>query len=279
MNYRIIFSDNGTLNDFSVKLDNYHAGVESFEFVSADDYLYIGSRFPFNSFYLKFGTLNATVSTPSISIWDGNQWRSTVDLVDQTYGMTQSGYISFVPSKERSGWAQDDTVLNNGNEEIMGLGDVTIYDQYWLRLSLTSDLDAGTTLSWIGHILCQDDDLYSEYPLFNSSTMKSAFESGKTDWEEQRVAASNLLISDLISRNIILNQGQILDVSKLKYAAVCKTAQVIFNSMGDDYKDDAQMAKNEYDLRISNGVLNIDLNNNATLDKDEARFRQGYLFR
>lgn len=279
MIYRVIFSDNGTLSDFSVNLNEYSTGTHVMPFTAGQDYLYIGSRFPFNSFYIRLSVLNIIASTMTIKIWDGNSWISTVDLIDESAGLTGNGYVTFVPSKANSGWASDDTVNNNGAERVTGLGNVTIYDMFWMRISLGTTITLTTALDWIGHIFCSDTDLYSEYPIFNSSSLKTAYAAGKTTWEEQRVMASNIIIEDMIYKGLIIHQGQILDHRKFKLACISKTAQMIFTALGDDYKDDAKAAKDEYDIRIKNGVYNIDLNNNARIDDQETRFRQGFLTR
>lgn len=278
MHYRIIFSDNGTLNDLSINLNNYHSGTGAIGFVSADDYLYIGSRYPFNSFYVAFGTANTQASTLSIDYWDGNTWRESVDVVDQTDGFKQDGLITFVPDKGKSGWSREDTVNRSGTEQVTGLGDVTIYDQYWLRLSVSADMDAGTTLKWLKYKFIIDDELYSEYPIFNSSDVKTSFESGKTDWEEQVVVGSGLVVDELIRRGTIESGNQLLDYSKLKSPCVPKVAELIFNSFGDDYNDDRLKARDLFKERIGNKSFNIDLNNNATLDNQELGFRSGYFW-
>ncbi len=279
MIYRVIFSDNGTLNDLSVNLNNYHSGTGAVGFVAADDYLYIGSRYPFNSFYIAFGTANTQTSTLSISYWDGNQWRSAVDVIDQTDGFKQDGLITFVPDKGQSGWSREDTVNRSGTEQVTGLGDVTIYDQFWLRLSLSADLDAGTTIKWIMYKFIVDDDLYSEYPIFNSSTLKDAYESGKTDWEEQIIVSSKIVVDELIKRGIIDSGNQLLDYKKIESPTVPKVAEIIFNGLGDDYDDDRIKARKNFDNRISNKVFSVDLNNNATLDNKELGVRSGHFWR
>jgi len=279
MHYRIIFSDNGTLNDLSVNLNNYHSGTGAIGVVAADDYLYIGSRYPFNSFYMSFGTANTQASTLSISYWDGNQWRSAVDVIDQTDGFQQNGLVTFVPDKGQSGWSREDTVNRGGTEQVTGLGDVTIYDQYWLRLSLSADLDAGTTLEWIMYKFIVDDDLYSEYPIFNSSTLKTAYESGKSDWEEQIVVSSRIVVDEMIKRGIIDSGNQLLDYKKVESPTIPKVAEIIFNGLGDDYDNDRLKARDSFNNRISNKVFNVDLNNNATLDNRELGVRSGHFWR
>lgn len=278
MHYRVIYSDDGTLSDLSVNLNNYHAGTGAIPVVASEDYIYIASYYPFNSFYMAFDTANTQSSALSISYWDGNEWRTAVDVIDQTNGFEQDGLVTFVPDKARSGWVYEDTVNNSGAEEITGLGDVTIYDRYWLRLSLSNDLDAGTTIKWIMYKFISDDELYSEFPVFNSTEFKTAYESGKTNWEEQVVVASQLTVDELVKNGIIQSGDQLLDYCKLKSPCVAKTAEIIFNAFGDDYNDDRLKANDLFKERIGKKVFNVDSNNDAVLNRQELKTRSGRFY-
>lgn len=281
MDFRFIHSDNGTLKDYSIEANNFHSGSITLPIVT-DDYVFIGSLFPFNSFHLKVSTANDQPSTMGIQYWNGRGWTSVVEIKDETSTsgntLAQSGRVSFVPDKGES-WNLDDTVLSGGSEQITGLGDVVIYDLYWIRISFSGDLKATTSVSWIGHLFSSDDQLYTEYPLFNNTNLKNSFESGKTSWEEQAVKASQKVIEDLISKGLLLSGNQILDYRKLSTANVQRTASIIFGGMGDSYRDDIAAAMVEYNRAISKGSFHIDQNMNARLDKKESGFLRGGLYR
>lgn len=280
MSYKLIYSDNSSLLDFSSKVKTQHEDEATLPIVANEDYVFIGSRYPFNSIYFKFKTANTNTSTISVSYWEGNEWINAVEVIDETNGFKKDGYVTFVPDKNEPGWLREDTVQGDGNsEEIQGLGSLVIYDHYWLRLKFSNDLSATTSVNWIGDLFCSDADIYSEYPIFNSTNLKSAYKVGKTDWENQRIRASDLVISDLVTRNIIEDSGQLLDKDKLKLATVSRTAQIIFNALGDDYVDDTLKAKKEYGERIRENMLSIDKNANARLDVLERRARQGFITR
>ena len=280
MSYKLIFSDNNSLTDLSTKIKNHRDGEATLPIVASEDYLYIGSRYPFNSIYFKFKTANTNTTTVSVSYWEGNEWTNAVEVIDETNGFKNDGYVTFVPDKNESSWLREDTVQGDGNsEEVQGLGTLVIYDHYWLRLKFSNDLSATTSLNWIGDLFCSDEDMYSEYPIFNSSNLKLAYKAGKTDWENQRIRASDLVISDLVTRNIIEDSGQLLDKDKLKLATVSRTAQIIFNALGDDYVDDTLKAKKEYGERVRENMLSVDKNANARLDVLERRARQGFITR
>ena len=279
MNYRIIHSDNGTLKDLSVNLNKYTSGSEITPLEAANDYLYVGARFPFNSFYTIVKEVNAIPSAISIEYWDGNEWKSAIEVLDQTEGLTKSGKISFVPSKQY-GWMMDDTVHSNDEtEEITGLGNIVIYDHYWIRLKVSATLTPTTELSWIGVNFASDADLFLEYPLFDSTSMMAAYKTGKTSWQDQIVAASALVIEDLIAKKIIKGQEQILDTDKLRSVTVSKTAQIIYKALGDDYNDEKEAVTKEYYSRLNKSIFHVDENSNARLDERETRLTQGYIYR
>ena len=276
MEKRIIFSDNGTLNDYSVALNKYEASTENFVLVAAEDYLFVGSRFPFNSLFFKMGTVNSNSSTMSVHYWDGDEWQAVVNIIDETEGLTQDGNVTFYPDLDEN-WMREHT--NYNGETITGLSGITIYNQYWIRISFSADLSAGTTLRYIGNIFCNDDDIYSEYPDFRSPNVLTSFKSGKTDWEEQRYKASRILIQDLVDKKIITEGGQILNRSDYAEACVSKTAEIIYNSFGDDFKDQKLEAHKEYNARLSKRVHRVDLNGNALEDISESRNETGFLNR
>ena len=282
MDKRIVFSDDGTLADKTAELKDYYGSETVLPIVAAEDKLYFGSSFAFNSVYVKMNTPNVSASVVSVEYWDGGEWQSAVEVIDETIssGATfgQSGYITFVPNKSNR-WALEDTVGSNNNETITGLGDITIYDKYWMRLSFTNDLDVTTGLQFVGHKFTGDDELGTEYPDLVRSNYMAAFETGKTDWDEQSVTASNLVIQDLIRKQIINSGGQLLDRHKMTPAATSKLAEIIFNAGGDKRKDDKDAARKEYSIRMNLSLYNRDENSDGRLDRKEIKSRQGRLVR
>ncbi len=276
MNYRVVYSDDGTLSDISLDINNLYGGDSSFAFVAAEDYLFLGSPYPFNSIYFKVKTAAVTTVTPSIDYWNGSEWVSSIEVQDETTGFKKSGYVTWQVNRFKSSWSREDTKHSGGGERVTGLGGVNIYDQYWTRLKLSGD--AAFALTWVGHCFITDNDLKTEYPEFKSTTLLGAVESGKTTWEEQIIRASRLVIEDLIQRRIITNQSQILDRRKMESMTVSKTAEIIYNLLGDDYTDQRAAANKEYMRRVDGQILSVDLNNDGDLSLAEGRFRQGYLY-
>ncbi len=276
---KVIYQDDTVIHDFSVNASNYHSGNDPYTFVAAQDHFFIGSRFPFNQFHIKMESLNTASSTMSLLYWDGSTFRSTVEVQDETSGLSQDGRVTFVPDKNH-GWLSSDTVKSNGTEEVTGLGDLTIYNMYWLKMTFSVDLDADTAFSWIGKLFATDEDLYSEYPMFNNANLRTAIEAGKTDYEEQRLRATEVVIDNLISKKVIDSGCQLLDAEKLKTIVVTKTAEIIFSMLGfDEYEEDRKRARNEYSSRINKDIFHVDKNANAILDDKELNVRQGRMWR
>jgi hypothetical protein len=273
---RVIYSDNGVLSDFSTELNKYKSGTSTINLVAAQDYLYIGSRLPFNNLYIKMDTLNTNPSVMTVEYWDGDTWASVVELIDETSGFTSSGYITFAPDRNSS-WTLDDT--NYDTATITGLENITIYNMHWIRLSFSVNFSSGTKIQWLGTLLSEDNDLYAEFPDFSKTSVKTSFEAGKTSWEEQAVRASSLLVEDLIDNGIIIDAGQILIRSDYKNANVQKTAELIYSAFGDDFVDQKAAAQAEYKRRLDKKIHRVDKNNNAIEDQVEIKNESGFLKR
>lgn len=271
MRNRILFNT----TDLSQNANNWHSGTDTIN-LTTSDYIYIGQNLPFNHMYVRLGTANTTASALSVDIWDGSTWRAAVDVIDgtSTGGATlgQDGFIEFTPSR-LTAWGKEDT------EYITGLTTLNIYDKYWVRLSVSVNIDAGTTLAWMGNIFSNDNDLSVEYPQLLASSMKTAFEAGKTTWDDQHYAAAQIIIDDMIARKIIIGSGQIIDRRSLKYPAVSKVAHLAFSPFGEDYEYDRSKAAKDYLERMGRDNFLVDLSNDARLDSSEMEQNQGSLSR
>lgn len=289
MENRVIYSDNGTLRDLSVAMNNYHSMNSVFNYVKDEDYLFIGSRLPFNNIFFKMNSPNTVPCAMSVDCWDGSSWVPVVECIDETEGFTKSGHIQFTPNRSKS-WSRDDT--NDNGSAITGLGSIIIYDRYWIRISFSesfigvtidNDPDPDTNddvrLSWVGNIFSNDYDLSSEFPDLVKTNVLTSFSPGKTSWEEQSAKAAQVIIQDLIDKQVIKDRGQILDWREFTNASVQKTAEIIFASFGNDFVDQGKAAREEYKQRISKKQYRVDLNNNAIEDVGERFNETGFLSR
>ena len=281
MKRRVLYSDNSVLTDISVNMENYHVGTNAFTFVAAQDAFYIGSRLPFNHLFIKMdgSNVNSNSSAMTVSYWEGSSWIPAVEVIDETVtsgaSLAKSGFVTWVTDRDY-GWPREDT--NYGGITVTGLTTVEIYNLYWLKLTFSADLSADTAFSWIGQKFSNDNELGSEYSDLVRAGLIDAYESGKTDWEEQHVRAADVIIKDLTHKGLIIEKEQILERLDFELASVSKTAEIIYGGLGDDYKEDKKLARDEYDDRLNKLLPRIDVNRNAREDVGE-KTTQGRLYR
>lgn len=272
VNNRIIHSDNGTLRDLSINLNDLYAGNGALGIVAAEDKLYIGSDMPFNHRYFCVATANDQASVASVEIWDGNQWRAAVDVLDQTKdangrSLAQTGILSWSVDKDY-GWGFEETT-----EDIPALATLKIYNMYWVRISWSADLKATTAVSYVGHKFANDSQLEGYYPDLNRTAVKTAFKAGKTTWDDQHVLAAEEIIRDLRKKKVILSRNQILDFESFNDAAIHKCAEIIMRALGEDYADERASAIEDYNEALDKVYFPVDKDGDGRLDTVE---RAGY---
>lgn len=270
MEVKIYKKSGATFTDFS-SVKDYYGTAKTIALLSTD-YLYIGSPFKFNSFYVKLSTPNTTTSTLGVQLWNGTIWENALEVSDNTDGFKNSGSVDFIPDKYKT-WNSDDTNRIDSNMPI-------VYLWYWVRINFSVTLSPSPIVAYLGHLFVNSDTpLTSEYPILSSSSLKTAYKAGKTDWEEQRFLATELTIESLIQKNIIKSGNEILDISRVRLPTVAKTAQVIFSGMGDDYIQQTQAARDEFERRIHSNLFYVDHANTAIVDHISRELRQGRMSR
>ena len=277
INQRILFNDNGTEYDHSIALNDYLDGSAVIPYVDGEDYLYIASDLPFNQKYFIVDVANDQVASVNVEIWFDNAWVSAVDILDQTatsgVSLAKSGLLSWKTNREK-GWS-----CELDSEDVDGVSAVGLYSKYWLRISWSASLNALTELSYCGVKWCDDNDLAIFYPELSDSDLQAAFASGKTDWIDQEIAASEGIVTELTSRNIIKTPAQVLNTELFKMAAVHKTAHLIFSGMGRSHDEDAAKAKMRYEQAMNMKNFQVDLNADANLSSSERIISTSFLRR
>lgn len=262
-----IFHDNVEITKELIRLNGIHVDLD----YVVGDFIYIASDLPFNHFYLKHAPPANNISATMKIEYYGSGWNEVVDLKDETNAIFNDGYIEFTPNRN-AGWSRASSSLDFGLTKV-------VYDKYWIRISFDATLKANCELSFLGNKFSDDIDLFHEYPVFNNADFLNAFETGKTDWEEQHVKAAEVIIADLIKKRVVIAPEQILDRRKFIGASVCKAAEIIYTAFGNDYIEQKREAAAEYLKRLDLSQYSTDLNNNAILEPVELQTRQGWLSR
>jgi hypothetical protein len=268
---RVLFSNNGTLTDITIQMNDFDEGTYTPGITAAEDYIYIASSMPFNHKWIEVSTVNAETSALTVELWHNGAWESAVDLLDYTdvSGATfgQSGIIQFRPDIDTGGWEKEKL-----STDVTGIASLDIYEMFWMRLSFSADPTAGMVLKYIGNRFSKDKDLYAEYPDLNNSTLKTAWESGKTTWDDQHVLAADYIIQKLITDNVIRDKHQVMDWKLFVPAAVHKTAELIYGGFGPSMKENASMARKAYQEAIALKYFNTDKTGDGVGEGTELRF-------
>jgi hypothetical protein len=263
---KFILSDNTVLSDKTLQLSDFNLDTVTMALVTAEDAIYIGSKYPITRKFFKVGTANVVAASASVRYWDGSNWRSAVNVMDHTKTITaplaRSGYLHWETDK-RYVWTRADT------DDIAALSSVTLYDYYWVEI--TYDATISAVVPWMGDLFCTDAQLGEEYPDLLRANVLAAFETGKTDWEAQRVAASKLVIQDL-KRIWKPNAAEsALGPEELTSLTISKTAEIIFRGLGQGYADSKADATAEYDKRLDKRRIDSDDNNNGRADSEDTQ--------
>ena len=266
-NQRIIWDDDGTLVDISKELASINGRTKTISYVAADDFIYIGSDLPFNHRYFEVSTANDQATAPTVAMWDGSAWNSAVDVIDWTSdgigSFEQSGMIQWSKDRTKT-WAWQDTT-----ENIPALSTLKIYDFYWLRMSFSGDFNASTALKYVGHKFSTDDDLKQEYPDLIQSKYLTAFQSGKTNWNEQHVVAAEDIVLYLRKKREILSANQVFNWEQFTKAAVHRCAYIIMRPFGDDYAEERSTALKEYHTALNQIHFQVDSDATGRVEREE----------
>lgn len=210
------------------------------------DAIYIGTPLPFNNLYIRFlgAAINNNPSVLSVSFWDATTFKDFYKVVDgtDTSGATfsKSGILNLI--------AIDDKLPCSYSTKYMSeLGNIDgYYDLYWTRLKVSATLDA-VTISYVGQLFVENDTaLTMEYPDLASTAYKTAYAAGKTDWLDQRIIATDRVISELITKGHVKSPEQFLDWRLMKEPTMHKTAELIYKGLGPKLRDDMNAANKSF---------------------------------
>ena len=261
---RYFYDNAGTIVDRTIPWSNPYTATGAWD---AKTYIYVSSYFPFNHKFIDIDAANDQAGTLSIEVWYNSAWTAVADIVDytagSTYSLENSGNIFFTQDEDK-GWDEKDD-----SSDITELADTKVYNAYWMRIGYGASSASALEINYVGHRFCDDNALHSFYPQFNNSSMLTRFKAGKTNWTEQEISASDAIISDLRSRNLILSKDQILDSKRYELPCVHKTAEIIFAGMGRSFDDDRIVARKQYDESMNTGGFAIDQNADGNYDRVE----------
>jgi hypothetical protein len=221
--------------------------------ITTADALYVGYQEKFSTRHFGFGVANTNALTVSVKYWNGTSFVAVEDLVDQTNGLKNDGFIS---------WA------NQGDWKLKAQTPVEP-ELYWVKIEVSANASAPTTLDSVLNIFCDDFLLRSYYPeLITDSRFLPA---GRTDFLEQYVAAKELVVLRLKQDGIIREESQIIDVNEVANAAVHATAWIILNPISLDAENRVVVdrAFDNFTRELNRVKLDLDFDKDGIIEEQE----------
>jgi hypothetical protein len=192
----------------------------------------------------------------SVKYWNGSAFTAFESLIDETEGLSKSGWIQF---EEKGEWKKcklsDAGIAGfNYNEEL-----------YIAKIELDEDLD-GIELEAIKLLLSDDNYLKKIHPDIMQYLPK-----GKNDFFDQHELSKDYIVNKMIREGVIAYEEQIKDVSQWRVCASYLSAVMILDPIAGDERLIAvrdRFEKKFEDMYLGN-IANIDSNQNEVLDDYE----------
>lgn len=238
-------------------------------------YLHVGYYKPFRQFYLEIEEPETTAKELTFEYFNGSTWVVIPDLVDETLGLTKSGFVYF---NRQLAWKKT-TVASK--------------EEYFIRIKPDSDLNASFKIVGLNVLFSNDDDLIAV-----KSNIVSKFNNGASWVTKHEVArkdiiqtlrnAGNVKIKDKQSNTALffgrdredvdtysdITALDLLEPFQLREASKYLTLGMIYlNELSDEEGDKYEVAGNRY---MAKGYeladlfrLSLDVDDDGEADDDE----------
>jgi hypothetical protein len=202
------------------------------------------------------GAQTSYAGSMTVAYWDGSAFTSFQSLIDETEGLSKSGWVQW---EEKPEWKK-------ATAAAVGITGMTYAQQlYWCKITLSTDL-AGIELEAIKFLMSDDKYLKKIYP----EVIKYLPES-KADFFEQHELAKDYIIARLMNEGVIAYEEQVKDVSQWRMCAAYQCAVIILDPIAGDDRLNAvreRFEKKFTETYISNAA-NIDDNADEDLSETE----------
>jgi hypothetical protein len=257
----IKYSDNGSFTDYSNDLQDFTRDTVSFVLKTSIDALYIGYYKPINKIYFDMNEINSNNNTLTVKYYNGSSFISVDGKIDETKGLTRSGFIHW--TREQSDQAQ--TTIDS-----VGL--------YWYEIT-TDTTHSDSIYNGIGLIFADDKDLSEIVPEINDSSHLA----GKASHILAHISTKKWIIQDLRNRNYgkrdidglfqEITAWDLLDIDQINQAAIYKALSIIFfnysDEVGDKYEQKSKSYNKTYSEFLDLAKLRLDLDDDGVLDETE----------
>jgi hypothetical protein len=204
-----------------------------------------------------------------IDYWDGTEWQAAVDLLDSSNGLHETAMLQF-SLNNKYGWhevGETDDDSTNCPDEFVGL---FINDCYWLRISFDPTADVPNPLTKIKKICYAftTTDVVNSIDVEGPSYYDAILE-GKTNWVNEIITASEMMVSDLKRIGFIKSEGQIIEFDEIYLACAYKTLMHIYFQLGKAYATQMAIMSNKYEKALSSKALTFDNDQDGKISRRE----------
>ena len=257
-----VFWYNGvTYTDISFEMSSYGRDTYTLP-LETTHYLYFGREKPFSSLYVEMGsTVNAVSTSLTIEYYNGSSWVDVSELKDNTKAFSRNGFIKF------------DKPTDMVEATINSVAD------YYIRISVGSNITAGTILQGMDIVFSDDQDLRGVYP-----SIENYLDTSETSFILRHENSRDLIVQELRNRGLtkrnssslvrkILTAWDFLDIEEVRMWSTYLTLANIFSSLqsnnGDFYKEKTQEYREKAEFYKNASFLSIDFDDDGVSDVSE----------
>jgi len=264
------FTVNYEGTDLSKQLKDFGTNEVGLE-LQTGEYVYIGYYKPsFTQFFIELGTKNTIANTISAEYYDGTTWQPLNTLLDESNGLTKSGFFFF---ERPSAWAKT-TVSSKEN--------------FYIRLATDTNHSVGTTLKGLNILLSNDLDLEGVRSnivtkLNNGESWVLKHEQAAKDILQELRNKGNRVVKNADTTNPLITEGlrfadlalfDLLEPEQLRQASLYKTLSMIYlDELSDEVDDKWHRQGTRYEENYSKMVdlfyLQIDFDDNGLASDSE----------
>lgn len=222
--------------------------------LTTSDRFYLGFYAPFASRHFQMKTPSTGSRQVVVKYWNGQAFSPVLDLVDQTLGFTRTGMISW---ENQDNWTKK------------ALAPVSDVELFWLEISVSADMTAGSELQSVLNLFSDDNLLAMYYPeLASDANYKPQ---GQTDFTVQHLAAKNKVVLRLKQRSLIQDESQIIDIDEVALAATHVAAEIILTPIAtnDALKDLLKRVGDASTEELNAITIATDRNNDGKISEGE----------
>jgi hypothetical protein len=212
--------------------------------LSDSNFIYMGSEGKFASRFFGLSVPNTADEELVVEYWNGSTWNSVEDLIDQTFGLSENGFVFWT---NKTDWMKQ--ILPGIDKSL-----------FYVRVSATGAMDLTLAFDSILDVYSDDKALEYYYPELVTDTR--FLPENQTNFIPQHLASARKCVDELKSRGLVEGPDQILDGMQLTRAAVHACAMIILRPIVRDDQFLSLYEDAERSFRSAIGELTFDVDKN-----------------